>query len=124
MAKRAGKFIRVGDVIERFKKAGCVVRVAIGYRHGDAFIAIAHSPALDTPPGAPSPLVADVLVRWTPEGAIRVSHNDGDAATIDRALHRVRRQAATDVARSWADATRQAPLGSSERWSGATSSRS
>jgi hypothetical protein len=104
--------------------AGCVVRVAIGYRHGDAFVAIAHSPALDTPPGAPSPLVADVLVRWTPQGTIRVSHNDGDAASIERALQRARRQAASDVASSWADSTRQVPFGSSERWSGATSSRS
>jgi hypothetical protein len=113
-----------GDYFAGDLPAGCVVRVAIGYRHGDAFVAIAHSPALDTPPGAPSPLVADILVRWTPQGTIRVSHNDGDAAAIERALQRVRRQAAVDVARSWADATRHAPLGSSERWSGATSSRS
>lgn len=120
-----------GDYFAGDLPAGCVVRVAIGYRHGDAFVAIAHSPALDTPPGAPSPLVADILVRWTPQGSTRVSHDDGDAAAIERALQRVRRQAAVDVARSWADATRHAPLGSSERaggsserWSGATSSRS
>ncbi len=118
----------LGDYFAGDLPAGCVVRVAIGYRHGDAFVAIAHSPALDTPPGAPSPLVADVLVRWTPQGTIRVSHTDGDAAAIDRALQSVRRQAAVDLARSWADATRP-PVGSSDRasgssWSGATSSRS
>ncbi|HTB74330.1 MAG TPA: DUF4912 domain-containing protein [Polyangiaceae bacterium] len=117
----------LGDYFVGDLPAGCVVRVAIGYRHGDAFVAIAHSPALDTPPGAPSPLVADVLVRWTPQGTIRVSHDDGDAAAIERALQSVRRQSAVDLARSWADATRQ-PFGSSEHaggssWSGATSSR-
>jgi hypothetical protein len=114
----------VGDHFANDLPAGCIVRVAIGYRHGDAFVAIAHSPALDTPPGAPSPLVADILVRWTPHGTVRVSRSDGDAASIERALQGVRRQAAVDVARSWGDATGQAPLGSSERWSGATSSRS
>jgi hypothetical protein len=121
----------LGDYFMGDLPAGCVVRVAIGYRHGDAFVAIAHSPALDTPPGAPSPLVADVLVRWTPQGTIRVSQDDRDAAAIERALQGVRRQAAVDLARSWADATRHAPFGSSERaggsserWTGATSSRS
>ena len=80
----------LGDRFATDLPAGCVVRVAIGYRHGDAFVAIAHSPALDTPPGAPSPLVADVLVRWTPHGALRLSPDDVDAASIERALGRVR----------------------------------
>jgi hypothetical protein len=112
-----------GDHFAGDLPAGCVVRVAIGYRHGDTFVPIAHSPPLDTPPGAPSPLVADILVRWTPQGTVRVSHDDGDAAAIERALQRVQRQSAADLVRSWADA-RQAPFGSSDRWSGATSSRS
>ena len=111
-----------GDYFANDLPAGCVVRVAIGYRHGDTFVPIAHSPALDTPAGAPSPLVADLLVRWTPQGAVRLSPTDGDAAAIERALQWVRRRSAVDVARSWADA-RQAPFGSSDRWSGATSSR-
>ncbi len=114
----------VGDHFATDLPAGCVVRVAIGYRHGDAFVAIAHSPALDTPPGAPSPLVADTLVRWTPHGTIRVSHEDGDAATIERALKRVRRQAAADVARTWGELSAEPSYGSSERWSNVTSSRS
>jgi hypothetical protein len=112
-----------GDYFAGELPAGCVVRVAIGYRHGQVFVPIAHSPALDTPPGAPSPLVADVLVRWTPAGSLRVSHRDGDAAGIERALQRARRQTTADLARSWADAGRHPPFGSSERWSGATSSR-
>lgn len=109
----------LGDHFARDLPAGCVVRVAIGYRHGDAFVAIAHSPALETPPGAPSPLVADVLVRWTPKGTVRVSADDHDAASIERALGRARRDSAATPARPWgsASATRQAPLGSSERWS-------
>ena len=113
----------LGDHFEHDLPAGCVVRVAIGYRHGDTFVAIAHSPALDTPPGAPSPLVADVLVRWTPHGALRLSPDDVDAASIERALGRVRREATTETAREWRDAAgRSAPLGASERWSGVSSS--
>ena len=90
-----------GDHFEHDLPAGCVVRVAIGYRHGDSFIAIAHSPALDTPPGAPSPIVADVLVRWTPQGTLRLSRDDRDAASIERALERVRREASSETARDW-----------------------
>jgi hypothetical protein len=111
-----------GDYFAGDLPAGCVVRVAIGYRHGDTFVPIAHSPALDTPVGAPSPLVADILVRWTPQGSVRVLPGDGDAASIERALQRVRRKSAVDVGRSLADA-RQASFGSSDRWTGATSSR-
>ncbi len=114
----------VGDHFEHDLPAGCVVRVAIGYRHGETFVAIAHSPALDTPPGAPSPVVADVLVRWTPQGAFRLSPDDVDAASIERALGRVRREATTETGREWRDAaSRGAPLGASERWSGVSSSR-
>jgi hypothetical protein len=109
----------LGDHFARDLPAGCVVRVAIGYRHGDAFVAIAHSPALETPPGAPSPLVADVLVRWTPRGTVRVSRSDQDAPSIERALGRVRREAGGARGSS-----SRLPFGSSERWSGATSSRS
>jgi hypothetical protein len=108
----------LGDFFEHDLPAGCIVRVAIGYRHGDTFVAIAHSPALDTPPGAPSALVADVLVRWTPQGTTRFSPDDDDAASIERALGRVRRDAAAKSARTWADAKNGgAPLGSSEGWS-------
>jgi hypothetical protein len=114
----------VGDHFATDLPAGCVVRVAIGYRHGDAFVAVAHSPALDTPPGAPSPLVADVLVRWTPQGTSLVSRSDEDAASIDRALQRVRRQSASEIAGPWPDATRRAPFGSSEHAGGGPSSRS
>ena len=60
----------------------------------DAFVAIAHSPALDTPPGAPSPLVADTLVRNGPAPGRSVSHEDGDAATIVERAPKSRRQAA------------------------------
>jgi len=102
--------------------AGSVVRVAIGYRVGDAFVAITHSPALETPPGAPSTHVADVLVRWTPLGLLRLSDADPDVAGIERALGRVRRQvaeAAAESAATWANgAWGVGVLGGSERWSG------
>jgi hypothetical protein len=103
----------LGDWFVRDLPAGCVVRAAIGWKHGDAFDSIAHSPSLETPPGSPSPLVADVLVRWTPSGAVRVQPGDPDAAAIERALLRIRREAAR---------ARQAGLaagglgGASERW--------
>jgi hypothetical protein len=100
-------YATLGDYFARELPAGCVVRAAIGYRVGEAFVAIAHSPALETPPGAPSPLTADVLVRWTPHGTSRVSPEDRDAASISRALKRVRRDAAEQASRA---------LGSSGRW--------
>jgi hypothetical protein len=119
----------LGDHFVRDLPAGCVVRAAIGYRAGDAFVAIAHSPALETPPGAPSPLVADVLVRWTPQGTVRVAHGDHDAASIERALGRVRRESAQEIARAWRaprnggpGAAPSSPGGSSERWGGPPSS--
>jgi hypothetical protein len=110
-----------GDFFARDLPPGCVVRAAVGWKQGDAFLPIAHSPPLETPPGAPSPLVADVLVRWTPRGASPVAANDPDAAAIDRALGRVRR----DAARAWGGREAVAidgPAGSGERWVGAPSS--
>jgi hypothetical protein len=103
----------IGDFFARDLPAGCVVRAAIGYRIADVFVPIAHSPALETPPGAPSPLVADTLVRWTGEGLAALSNADGDAPSIDRAVSRVRRDAALAER---ALQVNQPPLGSSEQW--------
>jgi hypothetical protein len=95
----------LGEYFLRDLPAGSVVRVAIGYRVGDAFVAITHSPALETPPGGPSALVGEALVRWTPAGALRVSVGDPDIGAIERALGRVRRDvaAATVGVASWGD---------------------
>jgi hypothetical protein len=84
----------IGDFFVRDLPAGCVVRAAIGYRIGDVFVPVAHSPALETPPGAPSPLVADTLVRWTGRGFAAITNADRDAKSIERAVTRVRRDAA------------------------------
>jgi hypothetical protein len=62
---------------------------------------------------APSPLLADTIVRWTPRGTFPVSPDDGDAASIERALGRVRRE--SDRAHREALLS-GAPLGSSEQW--------
>jgi hypothetical protein len=102
----------LGDFFVRELPPGCVVRAAIGWRWAEAFESIAHSPSLETPPDSPSPLIADVLVRWTPAGTARVLPSDPDAGTIERALGRMRREAAR---------ARQAGLdggqgGSSEQW--------
>ena len=69
--------------------AGAIVRAAIGWRTGDVFLPIAHSPALETPPGAPCPVVAESFVRWTPQGTQPVTPQDGDFASIGRALGRL-----------------------------------
>jgi hypothetical protein len=111
----------LGDLFIRDLPPGCVARAAIGWKHGDAFVAIAHAPALETPPGAPSPLVADILVRWTPEGTSLVTPRDADAAAIDRALGRVRREAA-QAWRGREAVPIDGPAGSSERWVNAPSS--
>jgi hypothetical protein len=82
----------VGDFFARDLPAGAIVRAAIGWKTADAFLPIAHSPALETPPSGPSALVADVLVRWTPQGAAPVRPTDPDAEAIGRALGLVRRE--------------------------------
>jgi len=106
----------LGDWFVRELPAGCVVRAAVGWKSADGFQSIAHSPALETPPGAPSPLVADVLVRWTPAGVTRLSPDDPDATSIHRALGRVRREAA--LARQ-AGRDADSSGGASERWASA-----
>jgi hypothetical protein len=109
----------LGDTFVRDLPPGCVVRAAIGWKHDDAFVSIAHSPALETPPGAPSPLLADVLVRWTPHGATPVAADDRDAPSIERALGRARREAA----RARRAELASHPLGASERWAHAAETR-
>jgi hypothetical protein len=93
------------------------VRVAVGYRQGEAFVAVAHSPSLETPPGAAAPMVADVLVRWTLQGAVPVTRRDPDAPSIERAVRRIRRGAGAlmDPDRH-PESQESAPQGSSERW--------
>jgi hypothetical protein len=105
----------VGDQFVRDLPGGCVVRAAIGWKHGEAFVPIAHSPALETPPGAPSPLLADVLVRWTPQGAAPLAPDDGDAVAIRRALGRARREAAV-AHRAALGGGAVGALGSSQQW--------
>ena len=53
---------------------------------GEAFLPIAHAPALETPPGAACPVVADSFIRWTPGGLAPVTTRDADYASIGRAL--------------------------------------
>jgi hypothetical protein len=103
---------QVGDLFVDDLPRGCVVRVAIGYLYAGTFVSVAHSPALETPPGAPIALVADALVRWTPQGAIPVAKDDPDAVTIERAVGRAR----SEVARSERKRTSShVSLGSSEQ---------
>jgi hypothetical protein len=103
----------LGDFFERELPAGSVVRAAIGWRSGGEFHPIAHSPALETAPGGPSPLVADDLVRWTPQGPVRVQPTDPDAAGIGRALGIVRRE---ETLTRLAMQNGKGFLGSSEQW--------
>jgi hypothetical protein len=84
----------LGEWFARDLPRGSILRAALGWKSGEQFAPIAHSPALESPPGAPSPIVADVLVRWTPKGTTQLAPGDADAAAIERALGRVRREAA------------------------------
>ncbi len=97
----------VGDWFVRDLPAGSVVRAAIGWRSGDVFLPIAHSPALETPAGGPWPVLADVLVKWTPRGAIPLSREDLEGRILQRALFRIGGQGR-------GDAGAEAALGSSE----------
>ncbi len=82
----------IGALFVRDLPAQSVVRAAVGWRSGDAFMPVAHSPALETTAGGRSSLAADALVRWTPHGPRRLNAEDPDAASIDRALSRARRE--------------------------------
>jgi hypothetical protein len=76
----------LGDWFVRDVPMGAIVRAAIGWRTGDVFLPIAHSPALETPPGQPFPSWANALVRWTRDGVLPVGAEDLDAAELARAL--------------------------------------
>lgn len=76
----------LGDFFVRELPRGAVVRTAIGWRVGDAFVPSAHSPALETLAGEPSPLMADRLVRWTPEGTIPLADGEHENPGLLRAL--------------------------------------
>jgi hypothetical protein len=117
----------LGDFFVRDLPAGCVVRAAIGYLVEGVFEPIAHSPALETPPGAPSPLVADTLVRWTSRGLVPLAADDEDAESIRRAVARARTDAVRAAAAGMspmdaAYAPRGLPVGSSERFVNVSSS--
>jgi hypothetical protein len=103
----------LGDFFVRELPAGCIARVAVGWKSGETFVPVAHSPALETPPGAPSPFAADVLVRWTRDGAVAVQPSDPDAASIERALGTARRK---ETLERLAAMGGNGFLGSSERW--------
>jgi hypothetical protein len=108
---------QIGDWFERDLPAGAVVRAAVGWRVGDAFLPIAHSPALETPPATASPLLADTLIRWTPLGAIPVQPTDPDVPSIIRALTAATAHAREETSQARAVYDRSAgPMGSSERW--------
>ena len=56
------------DWFVRDLPAGAIVRVAIGWRQGNVFLPIAHSTAIETPPDAPSPMLTEAFLAWSPEG--------------------------------------------------------
>lgn len=114
----------VGDWFLRELPEGAVVRVAVGWRSHDGFVPAAHTYAVEPTPETRSPVVADLLVRWTPWG-IQAAGQDAKALEIARAmaLQEVRRHAIVAMAREAAAALGLAPSpvgttagGSSERW--------
>jgi hypothetical protein len=111
----------VGDWFLRELPEGAVVRVAVGWRSKDGFVPAAHTYAVEPTPETRSPVVADLLVRWTPWG-IEPAGQDAKALEIARAmaLQEVRRHAIGAMAREAAAALGLSPgavgAGSSERW--------
>lgn len=116
---------QIGEFFVRDLPLGSVVRTGLGWRDGEAFVPVAHSPALEVPPGVPSPVVAELLVKWTSRGAQEVDDDDERAGRIVRALgnadfYRRRRGGAPRVGGSpwegagWFEEDYELPLGSSE----------
>ena len=104
---------KFGDYFARDLPPGAVVRVALGWKSGTAFVPVAHSSALEMPPDSPSPLLADALLRWTPQGPVPVQPGDPDAAAIGQAIGLVRHE--ETMARLYS-ARGAGFLGSSEQW--------
>jgi hypothetical protein len=73
-----GQFL--GDWFIRDLPAAAVVRVAIGWRSGEVFLPVAHSPAIETPPDKPSRMMAGVWARWTTSATIPVGPEEARAA--------------------------------------------
>jgi hypothetical protein len=103
----------LGDWFVRDLPDGAVVRAAVGWRAGDAFVPIAHSPALETAPNSPSPITADVLMRWTLRGALPVPAEDREYEAIGRAVGHFNAARRAHVGGA-AGAAGLGPLGSSE----------
>lgn len=76
----------LGDFFVRDLPRGAVVRAAIGWRAAEAFVPSAHSPALETLANEPSPLMADRLMRWTPQGTFAIGEADREMPGLLRAL--------------------------------------
>jgi hypothetical protein len=74
-----------GDAFVGDLPMGSVMRAALGWRDGDAFVPIAHSPSLEAS--------ADALVRWTPAGAVPLAPLDPDARSIAQTVERAREAA-------------------------------
>jgi hypothetical protein len=85
----------IGEWVIRDLPAGAVVRVAMGWRTGDVFLPVGHSPALETPYSGPGPMPAEVAVRWTVRGVVPLSPADPDFGVIGRAIGRMRASSAS-----------------------------
>jgi hypothetical protein len=76
-----------GEVVVQGLPSRAVVRAALGWRIGEDFVALAHSPALEASGRGEAD---DVLLRWTPRGTSPVATTDRDAPSIERALEAAR----------------------------------
>jgi hypothetical protein len=63
----------IADWFIRSLPAGAIVRVAVGWRQGGVFLPIAHSSAIETPPDAPSPMLAEAFLSWSEGGLARIA---------------------------------------------------
>lgn len=78
----------LGDWFVRELPAGAVVRVAVGWRAGSAFLPFSHTPPVEGAPGVPAPVLSSLLARWTPEGTFSVPEHEARALELTRAMAR------------------------------------
>jgi hypothetical protein len=72
----------IADWFVRDLPAGAIVRVAVGWRQGSVFLPVAHSSSIETPTDAPSPMVTEAFLAWTPEGLVRIPASNVAEAVI------------------------------------------
>jgi hypothetical protein len=89
----------VGEHLAYNLPVGAILRAAVGFRIGDRFVPLAHSPALENAEGATTIRDTSSFVRWTMTGAQPLATSDDDAQPIGIAIDLARRTIAESTAK-------------------------